>query len=119
MIGRGSARFVGNLVPELGNHLPGHRRQIELSRWPQEYKKLCRALTLEVVCCLGDYGRGLAFQPSFDELADRRRGKGFTVSLSRQFSQRLANRVNWKLALADLFVLLGDLHRFLAIGLFS
>src|SRR5580704_15658851 len=113
MIGRGSARFLGNLVPELGDHLPGHRRQIELSRWPQEFEKLLRALTIEVVRCLGDYWRLFAFQPSLDELADRRRGKGFAISLARQFSQGLAHGVNRKLALAELFVLLGDLHRFL------
>jgi hypothetical protein len=40
MVGRGSARFLGNLVSKLGYHLPGHRRQIELSRWPQEFENL-------------------------------------------------------------------------------
>ena len=49
MVSRGSARFLGNLVPELGDHLPGHRRQIEFSRWSQEFEKLLRALTIEVV----------------------------------------------------------------------
>jgi len=46
MIGRGSARFLGSLVAELGNQSSGSCRQIELSRWPQEFEKLRRALTL-------------------------------------------------------------------------
>ncbi len=49
MVSRGSARFLGNLVPELGDRFPGHRRQIELSRCPQEFEKLLRAFTIEVV----------------------------------------------------------------------